>query len=182
MTMQPSHLSLLVALAVTGAAALYDVRSWRIPNWLSLGALAAGPVAHFGWGLATRGLHAGLEGAGWSLAGAALCGVVPWLCWRAGTFGGGDVKLLAAVGALCLPKLGVSIEFDAMIVGAVFAFGRLAWDGRLLRTLGASLRLAVNPLLPKAKRRVASVEEMTPMRFGPAIVGGVILCALFQPG
>lgn len=180
--MQPSNLSLLVALAVTAVAALYDLRAWRIPNWLSLGALAAAPVAHFVWGATTGGARAGLAGAGWSLAGALLCGVVPWLCWRAGTFGGGDVKLLAAVGALCLPKLGVTIEFDAMIVGAVFAFGRLAWDGRLFRTLAASALLAVSPLLPKSRRRPLSPEAMTPMRFGPAIAGGVILCALFQPG
>jgi hypothetical protein len=81
-----------------------------------------------------------------------------------------------------LPKVGIAVEFDAMVVGAIFAFGRLAWDGRLFRMLGTSARLAVNPLLPKSKRRAPSVEEMTPMRFGPAIVGGVIVCVLFQPG
>jgi len=148
--MEPTHLSLLIALAVTALAALYDVRSWRIPNWLSLGTLAVAPIAHFAWGAATSGPRAGLEGAGWSIAGAALCGVVPWVCWRSGTFGGGDVK-------------------------------RLAWDGRLLRTLGASALLAINPLLPKSKRRALTPETMTPMRFAPAIAGGVILCALLQP-
>ena len=86
-----------------------------------------------------------------------MCGVVPWLCWRSGTFGGGDVKLLAAVGAVCLPKIGVTIEFDAMIVGALFAFARLAYDGRLpSRRWRTSAMLAVNPLLPKAKRRASS--------------------------
>jgi prepilin peptidase CpaA len=182
MTLQPSHVSLLVALIVTAVAALYDLRSWRIPNWLSVGTLAAAPVAHFVWGAASQGLHAGLVAAGWSVAGALLCGLVPWLSWRAETFGGGDVKLLAAVGALCLPKVGIAVEFDAMIVGAVFAFGRLAWDGRLFRTLVGSLRLALNPFLPKSKQRTPAREEMTEMRLGPAIVGGVILCALFQPG
>jgi prepilin peptidase CpaA len=179
--MQPTQLALIAAIVVTALAALYDLRSWRIPNWLSLGTLAVAPLAHFAWNAATCGLHAGLQGAGWSLAGAAICGVVPWLCWRAGTFGGGDVKLLAAVGALCLPRIGVTVEFDAMVVGAVLAFGRLAWDGRLLRTLGTSVIVAVNPLLPKAKRRAISVEAMTPMRFAPAIAGGVLFCLLFQP-
>ena len=88
------------------------------------------------------------------------------------------MKLLAAVGAVCLPKIGVTIEFDAMIVGAVFAFGRLAWDGRLFATLGRSAMLAVNPLLPKTRRWVITTEAMTPMRFAPAIAGGVLLCAL----
>lgn len=182
MTLQPSHVSLLVAFIVTAVGALYDVRSWRIPNWLSYGTLAAAPLGHFVWGAATHGFHAGLVGAGWSVAGALLCGLVPWLCWRTQTFGGGDVKLLAAVGALCLPKVGIAVEYDAMIVGAVFAFGRLAWDGKLFRTLGTSARLALNLVLPKSMQREPAREELTEMRFGPAIVGGVILCALFQPG
>jgi prepilin peptidase CpaA len=179
--MQPVYVTLVIAFVVTSLAAVYDVRSWRIPNWLSLGVLGAAPIGHFVFGAVTRGFHAGLEGAGWSVAAAVLCGIVPWLCWRAGTFGGGDVKLLAAVGAVCLPKVGVTIEFDAMIVGAIFAFGRLAWDGQLFRTLAQSVLLTINPLLPKDKRRTLSVESMTPMRFGPAIAGGVLMCAIFQP-
>ncbi|HEY2510730.1 MAG TPA: prepilin peptidase, partial [Polyangiaceae bacterium] len=125
--MLSAYLSMLPALAVSAIAAVYDLRSWRIPNWLSLGALGAAPVAHFVWGAATQGFHQGALALGWSLAGAAICAVVPFLCWRSGTFGGGDVKLLAALGALCLPKVGVTIEFDAMVVGVIFAFGRLTW-------------------------------------------------------
>jgi prepilin peptidase CpaA len=175
---QPVHVTLIVAFVVSAVAAVYDVRAWRIPNWLTLGVLAVAPVGHFVFGLVVHGASSGLEGAAWSIAGAALCALVPALGWRSGTFGGGDVKLLAAVGAVCLPKVGITVEFDAMVVGAVFAFGKLAWDGRLFATLGRSLMLAVNPLLPKARRRVVATEAMTPMRFGPAIAGGVLLCAL----
>jgi prepilin peptidase CpaA len=178
--MQSTFFFLIVALAVTAIGAFYDLRSWRIPNWLSFGALAFGPVAHFALDTWTQGLQAGFMAAGGSILGGVLCGFVPWLGWRFGAFGGGDVKLLAAVGALCLPKLGVTIEFDAIIVGLVFAGARLAYEGRLFRTFGRSLLLVVNPLLPRARRIAIPEAVMTPMPFGPAIAGGVVVCALFQ--
>jgi prepilin peptidase CpaA len=172
---------LSVSIAAAAVASVYDLRSGTIPNWLSLGTLALAPVAHFTWGIATGGLGAGLSACGWSIAGAALCGAIPWLCWRTGSFGGGDVKLLAALGALCLPRVGMTIEFYAMVVGALFAMGRLAWNGALFRTLGNSLALAVNPLLPKSRRRKVPLEAMTAMRFAPAVFGAVLLCTLFTP-
>jgi prepilin peptidase CpaA len=178
--MDPFRVFLLMSVAATAIASVYDLRSGTIPNWLSLGALAAAPFGHLVWEAATRGLHAGLSAFGWSLAGAAVCGLIPWLCWRTGSFGGGDVKLLAAMGALCLPRLGMTIEFYSMIVGTVFAMGRLAWDGTLLRTLANSAAVAFNPLLPKARRRGVPVEAMTPMRFAPAIFGASLLCTLLS--
>jgi len=169
---------LLLAVAAAAVASVYDLRFGRIPNWLSLGVLAAAPVVHFALGAATHGFAAGLSAGGWSIVGGRPCGAIPWLCWRSGSFGGGDVKLLAATGALCLPRVGMTIEFYSMIVGAVFAMGRLAWDGALFKTLGNSVALAVNPLLPAAKRRQVPVEAMTPMRFAPAIFGAAVLCAI----
>jgi prepilin peptidase CpaA len=177
-TLETIRIFVVVAVAVAAVASVYDLRFGTIPNWLSLGALAVAPVAHFAWAVGTRGVDAGRSAFGWSLAGAAACGVIPWLCWRTGSFGGGDVKLLAAIGAICLPKAGMTIEFYAMIVGSFFAMARLAWNGTLLRTLGNSVALAFNPLLPKSRRRKVPAEAMTSMRFAPAILGAAILCAL----
>jgi prepilin peptidase CpaA len=169
---------LLLAVLTAAVASVYDLWFGRIPNWLSLGVLAAAPAGHFALGTATHGLAAGLSACAWSIAGAAACGVIPWLCWRSGSFGGGDVKLLAAAGALCLPRIGMTVEFYSMVVGAIFAMGRLAWDGTLLRTLGNTVAIAVNPLLPERRRRKVPAEAMTPMRFAPAILGATVLCAL----
>jgi prepilin peptidase CpaA len=169
---------LFLAVAAATVASVYDLRSGRIPNWLSLGVLGAAPIGHFVWGAATLGFHAGVESFGWSLAGAALCAFIPWLCWRAGSFGGGDVKLLAAMGALCLPRMGMNLEFYSLVVGALFGLGQLAWNGTLFRTLGRSVVLAINPLLPKARRREVPADSMTPMRFAPAILGASVLCTL----
>jgi prepilin peptidase CpaA len=179
--MESVRVFLFVAMAAAAVASVYDLRSGKIPNWLSLGALAVAPVAHFAWGAATHGFGAGLSAGGWSITGAVVCGVIPWLCWRTGSFGGGDVKLLAAIGALCLPRVGMTIEFYSMVVGSIFAMGRLAWNGALLRTLGNSLALALNPFLPKRSRRTIPAEAMTAMRFAPAVLGAVLVCALFAP-
>jgi prepilin peptidase CpaA len=164
---------------VTAVASVYDLRFERVPNALTYAVLIAAPIAHFVAGAALHGFAAGLVAGGWSLAGAALCGAIPWICWRFfDSFGGGDVKLLAAIGAVCLPRVGIAIEFYALVVGSVFGLGRLAWEGTLFRTLGRSLALAVNPLLPKAHRRAVPREQMTWMRFAPATFGASILCAL----
>jgi prepilin peptidase CpaA len=178
--MDSIRLFLFAAAAAAAVASFYDLRSGNIPNWLSLGVLAAAPLGHFIWGAATEGLHAGLVAAGWSLAGAVACGFIPFLAWRTGSFGGGDVKLLTAIGALCLPRNGLSIEFYAMVVGSIFGLGVLAWNGKLFRTLGTSAAIAVNPLLPKSRRRTLPVEAMTPIRFAPAILGATLLCLLFS--
>jgi prepilin peptidase CpaA len=175
------HIFLFASVAAAAIASVYDVRSGRIPNWLSLGALLVAPVAHFIHGAVAHGLAGGLSALGWSLAGAATCALIPLVCWFAGTFGGGDVKLLAAVGALCLPRLGMTIEFYATLIGALFGLGRLAWSGSLLGTLRRSLAMLVNPLLPKARRRTFPPEAMTPLRFAPAILGATLLCSFPLP-
>ena len=40
--------------------------------------------------------------------------------------------------------------------------------------------LALNPLLPKPRRRKLPVEALTPMRFAPAIFGGALFCAFLS--
>jgi prepilin peptidase CpaA len=89
------HLAPVLAAGVAlAAAALFDVRSSRIPNWLTisalLGALAARTAA-FGV-LGTGGLTEGVLGA---LLAAVVA--VPMAVW--GRMDWSDVKLLAAVGA-----------------------------------------------------------------------------------
>lgn len=182
---------LAFATAVAVAGALFDWRSGRkategegvegeIPNSLTFGALAIAPVAHFIWGLKQGGARVGLEAAGFSVAGALVCALVPLMLWRAGAMGGGDLKLLAAVGAICRPLVGIEAEFWAFAAAAVIAPARLAWEGKLFRTLGNSLAIAVNPFLPKAKRKEISREEMTWFRFGPAIAVGTLLASFLH--
>lgn len=102
--------------AVLFTATWTDLRSRRIPNWLSLPFLAMGVVVSsylHGW----RGLEQ-------SLAGFAVGGVIFFVLAVMGGMGMGDVKLCAAVGAW----IGPSQMFLAIVVtGIVGGIMALAW-------------------------------------------------------
>jgi Flp pilus assembly protein protease CpaA len=144
----PGALPLALGLAV---AVAYDLTQRRIPNWLSAGLLLAGVLS----GLLT----AGLAGAGASLAGA-VCGLglflIPFsLRWM----GGGDVKLLAAIGAHVGPWQVPWVALLAAVGGGVWAIGILLRAPALRREVGAGLasglllgRMPETPLRPRAQR------------------------------
>jgi prepilin peptidase CpaA len=165
---------LVAALLVTAIAAWTDVRTGTIPNWLTYGALGAALGWHSVVGLSfAHSWHAGLQGLGTSFVGAILCSAAPVFLFAKGAIGGGDVKLFAALGALCLPLVGIEVEMYGFIAAALIALAKLAYEGRLLRTLGGSLALLVNPFRKPEKRRSAPAEAMTWFRLGPAILIGV---------
>jgi prepilin peptidase CpaA len=84
------------ALVVAGIGCAFDLRYRRIPNWLTFGAAAAG----FLYQIATAGLSgAGAAAGGW-LVGAAMF----FAPFALGGMGGGDVKLIAALGAWVGPS------------------------------------------------------------------------------
>ena len=98
----------IAAIAVAVAACAFDVSRQRIPNALTFGAAAAA--------LITAAVIGGVSGFGVSAAGW-LTGLVLFLpVYAVGGMGGGDVKLLAALGAW----LGPAALYTA-IAGAVLA-------------------------------------------------------------
>ena len=171
---------LIAAVAITAVAAWYDWRKGEIPNWVTLGSLGVGLLAHTVLGAMTHGAR----GAFWSLIGALMgviaCGLVPALLWWKGAIGGGDLKLLMAIGALLGHSLGIEAELFGFIAAALYAPARLAYEGKLLRTLGNTLSLALNPVLPKAKQREISPDMMTWLRFGPPMFVGMCVTVLLN--
>jgi len=103
----------LVALVVALAGCVTDLRTRRIPNALTLSAAGAAVVFH--------GLDAGLAGIGQSVAGFAvgLALFLPLFALRG--LGGGDVKLLAALGAWIGPGAAVWMALWAAIAGGPLA-------------------------------------------------------------
>lgn len=174
--MQPS---LILAVAIALLAAVLDWRKGEIPNWLTLPALVVGPVLHFAASL-KMGTNAAASEAGISIAGAILCAVVPMLLYRQNAIGGGDVKLFAAIGALCQPMVGIEAEMYGFLAAAVVAPVRLAYEGKLFRTMKNALYVAMNPILPKEKRQEIEPEAMSWFRLGPAIFVGTLLTALLH--
>jgi prepilin peptidase CpaA len=109
----PFATSHMIALCVAVTACVWDLRTRRIPNVLTLGAAAAAVAFH----LVTGGMDAALAGIGGWCVGVALL-FVPFAL---GAMGGGDVKLLGALGAWLGPGDAVWLALYTGIAGGVFA-------------------------------------------------------------
>jgi prepilin peptidase CpaA len=163
---------LVAATLVAAISAWTDIRTGHIPNWLTLPALVGGVLGHlvFGWYL--DGWKMGLWEAASAVGGAVFCSIAPGIMFWRGAMGGGDLKLFAALGALCQPLIGIEAEMYAFVVAALVAPARLAYEGRLLAVLKNSLSLLLNPFRPKDARREVPPEMMTWFRLGPAVFVG----------
>lgn len=173
----------IVGTAVAAIAAWTDSRSGQIPNWLTLGAAAIAVVAHafFGWKMGD-GWHSAMSEGVRSLGGLLVCSAVPGFMYWRGAIGGGDVKLFAALGALCQPMAGLEMETYSFVAAALIAPAKLAYQGVLLQTLGRSVALVVNPFRKPQRRRAIPVEMMTWFRLGPAIFLGAAATVLAHVG
>lgn len=168
---------LIAAMVITGVAAVIDWKTGLIPNWLTLGPLAAAPLLHAVLGLREGGAASAGLSFGWSALGALACGVAPLLIWLSNGGGGGDLKLMAALGALLGPMVGLEAETYIFAGATLYSMAWMAYEGKLLKTLGNTLRLAINPFLPKDKRKPLPEAMMTELRFGPSIFAGTCLTA-----
>lgn len=168
---------LIAAVVITAIAALIDWKTGHIPNWLTLGPLAVAPLLHAVVALRAQGASAAGIAFGWSALGAIACGIAPLLIWLANGGGGGDLKLMAALGALLGPMLGLETETYIFVAATLYSMAWMAYEGKLLRTLANTMILVVNPFLPKDKRKVLPEAMMTELRFGPSIFAGTCLAA-----
>lgn len=114
--------ALWACIFVVASSVLSDIASRRIPNVLTLGGLVVGLAIHASAGAVGGGFLGGLRGVGFALLGAFGCGLVPFLAWRRGEMGGGDVKLFAAIGALVGPALGFDVEARAFAISLLVLF------------------------------------------------------------
>jgi prepilin peptidase CpaA len=99
------------AIAVAVVAALWDLRTRRIPNVLTFGSALVAIAAHAYTG--------GVTAAGWSLAGwfVGVLFFLPIFALRG--MGAGDVKLLAALGAWLGPGPIVWVALFSLVAGGV---------------------------------------------------------------
>ena len=112
---------------LVGVAAVFDIRYRRIPNWLVL----AGIVVGLAWNTSASGLSGLLHSAEGLGLGFAL--YFPLYLIRAR--GAGDVKLLAATGAVTGPGNIFLICILTAILGGIIALIVLLIYGRLRKTL-----------------------------------------------
>ena len=166
-----------VCLGVAALAAAFDAATGRIPNAVTYTAVLVGLVVNG----AALALHAaaprladhwlGAAGPTQSVFGLLAFGGVGLVCRLVAGMGGGDMKLLAAVGAL----LGVSRASDALacglVVAAAYAVTNLLIAGRLNATVRAAAVLALNAayfgdLTPTAAASRRSIPLAIPVLAG----------------
>ena len=144
-----------------GAAVFTDVRTRRIPNWLTGAIVGAAFGLAFGGGPVTpmRALLGLVVGLVLMLPGHVI-----------GATGAGDVKLMAAVGAVVGPDVIFRAFLYSAVAGGVLAVVVALRRGRLGTTLKATTNLVTQPV--HAKRAIEASDRANRFAYGPAIAVG----------
>jgi prepilin peptidase CpaA len=162
---------LLCALAIASVGAVKDFRGHRIPNWLTYSGLLVALLVRLGLGGWTE-----LRG---GLLGMLFAGGIFLLLFLLGGMGGGDVKLMAAVGAwVGLAHVGILLIMSA-IAGGLLAVGNVLVHKRMFESLRNVVELVRHHLTEGlAPHPTLNVQQAGTLRlpYGLAIAIGTFYC------
>jgi prepilin peptidase CpaA len=136
MMMQSALIGLAPLFVLLFLAAVIDARHRRIPNWLTFGLMFAG---------LGRAIAFGSSGSiGHALLGVVVGGSIPLVLFAISALGGGDVKLLAAVGAWIGPGPVFTVFCVEAILGMIIVLVQAAAQGRMTALFRNSAIIAAN--------------------------------------
>ena len=167
--MNRDSILLCVALVLAVFAAALDLRQRRIPNWLTYPGILAGfglRAAFFGW----KGLLS-------ALVGCLLAGGIMLIFYAVQAMGAGDVKLLAAIGALTGPRQTTGVLLATAIFGGILAIVYAVSKGRMVSTLknvGSVLRFHATSGMRSHPEVNLDNPEALRMPYGLAIALGTL--------
>lgn len=169
-----------VLLLLTVVATYTDLRWHKIYNWTTYPGILLGIVLNAG--LAVNSGRAVWEGLQHSLSGFFLCGFILLVCFVLFQVGGGDVKLLAMVGAFLGPARGIEVLLWTFVLGAIAGVAILIWRvgfwkliKATVRHVGFSLRLGSWLPLTEDERK----QLQPPLYLAPATTLAVVI-VMFQ--
>ncbi len=153
------------------AAAIIDLRSRCIPNTMTYSGiilgLMAGLMPQFGPSLSDSAL------------GLLIAFVPSLLLFAVGSLGGGDVKLLSALGALLGYPAILDVLFYSIVFGSVWGLSVIIWRGRAMEMLKGIWSLLVSLVYP-GSYKIVPVRDLS-IPFGVPIAVGT-LWAVFDLG
>jgi prepilin peptidase CpaA len=159
----------ILAVVVAIIAGIWDARFRRIPNWLTVSALVSG-VAVNAWLGGWPGVKTSLLGATLGLG-----ALLPFLLLR--SLGGGDWKLVGALGAVLGAGQLVDVLIASLIVAGVMAAVLVIARGRALQTLrniGNMLGAMARLQMPGSEVSLDNPESVK-IPFGVAVAIAVVL-------
>lgn len=178
-----------VLLALLGVALYTDLTRGKVYNWCTVPAILLGLLMRYVAGaLETTQGNALADALGRplidGLLGLALALGIFGFAYLFHMLGGGDVKLMCAVGAL----MGWRFFFNAAVftacAGAVIAVGVLIWRGRLVEGLKSSLLALFAPAKFRKHRSSLPAEapELLTIPYTAAIVIGTVTTWILNVG
>jgi prepilin peptidase CpaA len=156
---------MLVAVIAAGT----DLRSRRIPNWLTVPGLLVGLAVNSAlgrWG----GLKTSLLGAGLG-----LLLLLPFVLLR--SLGAGDWKLAGALGAFAGPKLLVDLLIGSVFVAGIMAAALVIHKGRVRQTVGNIGHILVSLVMFRLPASRVSLDNPDALKvpYGVALALTVVL-------
>jgi len=155
------------------AAALWDIRRRRIPNFISAAVLLtglAGALLGPGWKSALSGLGATF-----------LTILICWVPWTKGRIGGGDVKLAAAAAAAVGLSFFVEYLLATALIGAVVALICYFLSKRAVRReIVTNLKLVAAGVMPEPPLRSGNGRVSVP--YGVASAAAALLVVFVRKG
>lgn len=165
----------VLLVSLTGAAAVFDVKERRIPNWLIVFALVAGILLNCWQGVA----HVWDSCWGFGLG----IGVF-FVPFALGWVGAGDVKLTGAIGAVLgyawLPR----VMFYSALTGGILAMLSLIRNGiswHAFKDLWTDLPMAVHSRGAAPPRITTKSEMVRTIPYGVAISIGTLIAFYLDP-
>lgn len=160
------------AVLVTFLGAVTDIRSARLPNRLTYSALIAALVLRTGL-LGWAGFKSGAIGI--AIAGGLFC-----VLYVLGAMGGGDMKMMAAVGAWVGSTHIVTVLLAIALAGGVLALVSMVFSKNVIQTVRNTVRLILyrftSGLQPHPEMNVQAPGSRR-VPFGVAIAMGTLFCA-----
>ncbi len=171
--MSIDNFSFFCILAILILASINDLFYKKIPNWLTFSSLL--------FGIIFQSVFRGYDGFIFSLQGAGIGFVIPFIIYLAGGFGAGDVKLMAAIGSLVGPKEIFIIFIFSSLLSGIWAIILLSIHGFILHTLKRYYTILKTLFFARQLVYIPplSREKGLKIRFGIMVALGTLITELY---